>query len=188
MIGAVQAEILHSEAGYPHLGRVDPIVTCAAIAESIAPHGIRTRRLLRYCLAGPWLRADRLRWVDPLHSMLRDAMERSGLLVVKPDPAWARTLPAGLPVKVHDSVRRKSANWNQASDSERISWMSNIAADALRTTEVPTPRLEVLIWQRPGLSSGNTDVFSEIEDWFECFDPSGIDQLVDNLLRNAGQL
>ncbi|HJN55084.1 MAG TPA: hypothetical protein QF646_01690 [Candidatus Poseidoniales archaeon] len=186
-IGAIQAEILHSEAGYPHLGRVDPLVTCAAISEFLAPHGARTRRMLRYCLAGPWLRADRLRWVDPLHSMLRDAMERSGLLVVKPDPAWPRTLAAGLPISVHDAVRNESAGWGVMSDTERTSVMSVIAARALTTTDVPTPRLEVLIWQRPGLCDAETDVFSEIEDWLDGFDTSAIDDLVDGLLRRAGQ-
>ena len=186
-IGAIQAEILHSEAGYPHLGRVDPLVTCAAIAQSIAPHGVRTRRLLRYCLAGPWLRADRLRWVDPLHSMLRDAMERSGLLVVKPDPAWSRTLPAGLPAQVHEAVRNESVGWAAMSDPDRTSVMSLIAARAITTTDVPTPRLEVLMWQRPGLCDGKTDVFSEIEDWIDGFDASVIDELVDGILRHAGQ-
>ena len=186
-IGAIQAEILHSEAGYPHLGRVDPLVTCAAISQSLAPHGVRTRRLLRYCLAGPWLRADRLRWVDPLHSMLRDGMERSGLIVVKPDPAWSHTLAAGLPAQVHDAVRKESVGWAAMSDLDRTSVMSLIAADAITTTDVPTPRLEVLMWQRPGLCDGETDVFSEIEDWIDGFDASAIDELVDDLLRHAGQ-
>ena len=119
--------------------------------------------------------------------MLRDGMERSGLLVVKPDPAWSRTLPAGLPAQVHDAVRNESVGWAAMSDIDRTSVMSLIAADAMTTTDVPTPRLEVLMWQRPGLCDGETDVFSEIEDWIDGFDASAIDKLVDDLLRHAGQ-
>ena len=184
IIQPTQVEILISKSGNQHLGSIDPIVICAWLAAELSPHGVRTRRLLRFSIAGPWFRSERLRWFDPLHSILRDSLVKNGILEVHSAPYWKDLLSCGLHKETFQEIEKLHSSWPNYETKRKMEILSNIVANDLRKNLTPVPRLEVLIWQRPGLPSGECDIFSEFEKWHDEFDRGSIDYDVDRILKS----
>ncbi len=168
-IHPVQTEVLDTAAGHSRRGIIDEVVIAAGIAVRLSPNGHRTRGILPWALAGPWIRSDRIRRPSPLFSAVRDALVTSGLVRVVPLPEVQDADVCEGSKKIHQDVMDLADDWGILDLSTRADRISKAVASNLQNAADLAPRIEVLTWQRPIPLTGAQDQLTLIERWLSSF-------------------
>ena len=154
--------VKQGESNKKRRGALDPVLQCAVIAYSIAPNGLRVRRLRPHIASGLWLRKSLDNTFDPVHTWIRDQLRDEGTINVVPLPEVPSPGIEMLDGISKNMLNRLSKKWQTMDSGQRSQALSELALPCLEKCNLSTPRLEELIWHRILVGGSEQDIHSQI--------------------------
>ena len=162
-ISPLTTEFSISSSTKKHIGAVDCVLFCSAIASTLSPEGSRVRKVRPLTVTGSWLRQGSEVNYDPVYSFLRDHLDDEGSIDVRPITEVENIENGMVPNLSERMLKKLTKSWPEMNFEERSSALSELVLPVLRTDTISTMRLEELIWHRIVIPGCPTDIASQLK-------------------------
>ncbi|MBS72473.1 MAG: hypothetical protein CMO20_05945 [Thermoplasmata archaeon] len=172
--------------GNPSRSILSPVAQAAALAELIAPDGLRTRKLRPWVLAGNWWGETLNQGQDSVYHSLRNHLREEGTIrvvtILEVDTDAINEL------KNIDSERFASTRevWSSLDADGKAKAISTLVLPELISDKMPMPRIEELVWHRIIVKGSEEDFHSSMSKIKGKWDgsPDSTSELIEKLITN----
>ena len=152
---------LVSSSGASLRGPLTTVAQSHAIAQSLAPNGIRVRRLRPWLISGNWLNSALDTTYDPVFTALRDTLMNEGSINIVAMPEVSSIELSNTPWVEELALEAVSSKWAELDNEGRARALSHLMRPALSRSTPSTARMEELGWHRVVGRNWDSDLASE---------------------------
>ena len=155
-------EGLQGSSGDPRRGPLTTVAQAHALAQALAPGGMRVRRMRPWLLSGNWLHSALDTTYDPVFTALRDLLVEEGSARVVAMPEVTTVELSNTPWVEELALDAISGKWSELDMEGRARALSHLMRPALVRSTPSTARMEELGWHRVVGLDWDSDLASEI--------------------------
>ena len=145
-------------------GRLSPVASAASLMEELSPDSSRSTRLLPFSISGNWLHNAMDQTYDPVFTILRDYLQKIGLVNVVPLPEVPDPSVEMLPGLDPFLLEGVTLGWNKMDVEDQARSLSTYFLPLLSSERLSTPRIEELGWHRILAPDWSRDLASQLHD------------------------
>ena len=153
---------LVASSGDTRRGPLTTVAQAHAIAQSLAPEGVRVRRLRPWLISGNWLHSALDTTYDPVFTSLRDLLVEEGSVRIATMPEVPSLELSNTPWIEELALEGVSSKWPELDIEGRARALSHLMRPALSRSTPSTARMEELGWHRVIGPNWDSDLASEI--------------------------
>ncbi|MED5230973.1 MAG: hypothetical protein VYB30_01200 [Candidatus Thermoplasmatota archaeon] len=161
-LGLALVDGLVSSSGDIRRGPLTTVAQAHAIAHSLAPEGLRVRRLRPWLISGNWLHSALDTTYDPVFTTLRDMLVEEGSARIATMPEVPSIELSNTPWIEELALEAVSSRWPDLDMEGRARALSHLMRPALSQSTPSTARMEELGWHRVIGPNWDSDLASEI--------------------------
>ncbi len=155
-------EGLQGSSGDSRRGPLTTVAQAHALAQALAPSGVRVRRMRPWLLSGNWLHSALDTTYDPVFTALRDLLVEEGSARVVAMPEVTTVELSNTPWVEELALDAISGKWSELDMEGRARALSHLMRPALARSTPSTSRMEELGWHRVVGPDWDSDLASEI--------------------------
>ena len=155
-------EGLQGSSGDSRRGPLTTVAQAHALAQALAPGGMRVRRMRPWLLSGNWLHSALDTTYDPVFTALRDLLVEEGSARVVAMPEVTTVELSNTPWVEELALDAISGKWSELDMEGRARALSHLMRPALVRSTPSTARMEELGWHRVVGLDWDSDLASEI--------------------------
>ena len=152
---------LVSSSGASLRGPLTTVAQSHAIAQSLAPNGVRVRRLRPWLISGNWLNSALDTTYDPVFTALRDTLMDEGSINIVAMPEVSSIELSNTPWVEELALEAISSKWAELDNEGKARALSHLMRPALSRSTPSTARMEELGWHRVVGRNWDSDLASE---------------------------
>ncbi|MCS5531755.1 MAG: hypothetical protein NZ780_02985 [Candidatus Poseidoniales archaeon] len=161
-LGLALVDGLVASSGDTRRGPLTTVAQAHAIAQSLAPEGVRVRRLRPWLISGNWLHSALDTTYDPVFTSLRDLLVEEGSVRIATMPEVPSLELSNTPWIEELALEGVSSKWPELDIEGRARALSHLMRPALPRSTPSTARMEELGWHRVIGPNWDSDLASEI--------------------------
>ena len=161
-LGLALVDGLVASSGDTRRGPLTTVAQAHAIAQSLAPEGVRVRRLRPWLISGNWLHSALDTTYDPVFTSLRDLLVEEGSVRIATMPEVPSIELSNTPWIEELALEAVSSKWPELDIDGRARALSHLMRPALSRSTPSTARMEELGWHRVIGPNWDSDLASEI--------------------------
>ena len=161
-LGLELVDGLVASSGDTRRGPLTTVAQAHAIAQSLAPEGVRVRRLRPWLISGNWLHSALDTTYDPVFTSLRDLLVEEGSVRIATMPEVPSIELSNTPWIEELALEAVSSKWPELDIEGRARALSHLMRPALSRSTPSTARMEELGWHRVIGPNWDSDLASEI--------------------------
>lgn len=161
-LGLELVDGLVASSGDTRRGPLTTVAQAHAIAQSLAPEGVRVRRLRPWLISGNWLHSALDTTYDPVFTSLRDLLVEEGSVRIATMPEVPSLELSNTPWIEELALEGVSSKWPELDIEGRARALSHLMRPALPRSTPSTARMEELGWHRVIGPNWDSDLASEI--------------------------
>tara|TARA_B100000945_G_scaffold305810_1_gene292656 strand:+ start:904 stop:1788 length:885 start_codon:yes stop_codon:yes gene_type:complete len=161
-LGLALVEGLVSSSGDVRRGPLTTVAQAHAIAQSLAPHGLRVRSLRPWLISGNWLHSALDTTYDPVFTALRDMLVEEGSVRIATMPEVPSIELSNTPWIEELALDAVSSKWSDLDMEGKARALSHLMRPAISRSTPSTARMEELGWHRVVGPNWDSDLASEI--------------------------
>ena len=161
-LGLELVDGLVASSGDTRRGPLTTVAQAHAIAQSLAPEGVRVRRLRPWLISGNWLHSALDTTYDPVFTSLRDLLVEEGSVRIATMPEVPSIELSNTPWIEELALEAVSSKWPELDIEGRARALSHLMRPALPRSTPSTARMEELGWLRVIGPNWDSDLASEI--------------------------
>ena len=161
-LGLALVDGLVASSGDTRRGPLTTVAQAHAIAQSLAPEGVRVRRLRPWLISGNWLHSALDTTYDPVFTSLRDLLVEEGSVRIATMPEVPSIELSNTPWIEELALEGVSSKWPELDIEGRARALSHLMRPALSRSTPSTARMEELGWHRVIGPNWDSDLASEI--------------------------
>ena len=161
-LGLALVEGLVSSSGDVRRGPLTTVAQAHAIAQSLAPHGLRVRSLRPWLISGNWLHSALDTTYDPVFTALRDMLVEEGSVRIATMPEVPSIELSNTPWIEELALDAVSSKWSDLDMEGKARALSHLMRPAISRSTPSTARMEELGLHRVVGPNWDSDLASEI--------------------------
>ena len=161
-LGLALVDGLVASSGDTRRGPLTTVAQAHASAQSLAPEGVRVRRLRPWLISGNWLHSALDTTYDPVFTSLRDLLVEEGSVRIATMPEVPSLELSNTPWIEELALEGVSSKWPELDIEGRARALSHLMRPALPRSTPSTARMEELGWHRVIGPNWDSDLASEI--------------------------
>ena len=161
-LGLALVDGLVASSGDTRRGPLTTVAKAHAIPQSLAPEGLRVRRLRPWLITGNWLHSALDTTYDPVFTSLRDLLVEEGSVRIATMPEVPSLELSNTPWIEELALEGVSSKWPELDIEGRARALSHLMRPALSRSTPSTARMEELGWHRVIGPNWDSDLASEI--------------------------
>jgi len=161
-LGLALVDGLVSSSGDVRRGPLTTVAQAHAIAQSLAPNGLRVRSLRPWLISGNWLHSALDTTYDPVFTALRDILVEEGSVRIATMPEVPSIELSNTPWIEELALDAVSSKWSDLDMEGKARALSYLMRPAISRSTPSTARIEELGWHRVVGPNWDSDLASEI--------------------------